>query len=471
MAQNDVIKEIVFMADEQYEAPALVWGISLGYLLALVMAEVMTVFVSTLVGIILYLLILIALLVHSSVSTRQRTHHFLVILSIVPLMRLSVMTIPPANFEPIYWYLLVGILLAIAVFFSARLVGFGLPMIGLRISKEELPAQLLIGMTGLTIGLVEYLILRPEPLLPASSPGLLLLSGLALLVLVGFLMEVVFRGLLQAATTQILDRWGIIFVAVVFALQYLVFRSLWNLLFVFLVGLAFGVAAARTRSLLGVSISHGLANVSLFMIFPLLVAGAAAEIDPPLAVAVPATGTPTKTVQVMPSHTPEPVETQSLVLIPVTGPTATWTPTAVPLAACGSHPNWVVYVAQQGDTLESISETYGIEQGELLSANCFDENHQVAPGQGLYVPFDLIPSPTQTLPYVFSSLNTATATPTRKPVRKSTSNPTSKPVQEVTPITPLPTSTLPPPSATPQELPTLAPTQIPNPLPPPTQGN
>lgn len=100
MAQNDVIKEIVFIADEQYEAPAFVWGTALAYLLGLVVAEVMTAFISPLVGMILYGLILVALLVQSSIGAKKRMHNFLVILSIVPLMRLLAMTVPPARSMP-----------------------------------------------------------------------------------------------------------------------------------------------------------------------------------------------------------------------------------------------------------------------------------------------------------------------------------------------------------------------------------
>ena len=62
MAQNDIFKEIVFIADEHYEAPAFAWGTALAYLLGLVVAEVMTAFISPLVGMVLYGLILVALL-------------------------------------------------------------------------------------------------------------------------------------------------------------------------------------------------------------------------------------------------------------------------------------------------------------------------------------------------------------------------------------------------------------------------
>ena len=138
MAQNDVIKEIVFIADEQYEAPAYAWGTALAYLLALVVAELLTASAVPLVGMILYSLILVALLVQSSIGAQKRMHNFLVILAIVPLIRLLTMTIPLANFDPIYWYLMVGVLLSVAVFITARLTGLSGGTIGLRITKKEL---------------------------------------------------------------------------------------------------------------------------------------------------------------------------------------------------------------------------------------------------------------------------------------------------------------------------------------------
>jgi membrane protease YdiL (CAAX protease family) len=480
MAQNDLIKEIVFIADEQYEAPAFAWGIALAYLLALVVAELLAAFVSPLVGMILYGLILIALLVQSSIGAKKRMHDFLVVLSIVPLIRLLAMTVPLANFEPIYWYLLVGILLSVLVFIIARLTGLSPGSIGLRITLKELPLQLLIGLTGLGIGLIGYMILRPDPYLPNFSWGKFLLAGLVLLVFAGLLQEIIFRGLLQISTTQILGRFGILYVALLFALLQLGFSSFWYFLFTLLVGLVFGVIAAQTHSLVGVSISHGLANVSLLLILPMIMTEPAARIDPPLPVSVPIINTPTHTSQASPTRTPtsqvsptgtnELVEPQPLVLVPITGRTATSTPPAEDQAACDSHPNWVVYVTQQGDTIHSISVMYGIDTAELRAANCFEDNHQIKGGQGLFVPFDLIHSPTPSPRVLFSALNPPTATPTKKPTRKPTATPTSRPVKENTPIPTIPTATPLPPTPTPHDLPTLAPTQMPPP-PPPTQEN
>ena len=92
-------------------------------------------------------------------------------------------------------------------------------------------------------------------------------------------------------------------------------------------------------------------------------AGTAENVDPPLVVSVPVINTPTHTVQVSPTQTNEPIVPQPLVLIPITGPTATSTQQFEQPAACDSHPNWVVYVAKPGDTLELMIEQYKTLKG------------------------------------------------------------------------------------------------------------
>ncbi|MFN2266540.1 MAG: LysM peptidoglycan-binding domain-containing protein [Anaerolineales bacterium] len=459
MAQNDVFKEIVFIADQQYEAPAVAWGVALAYLLALVVAEVLTTFASPLVGIILYGLVLLALLVHSTIGAQKGIHNFLLVLSTFPLIRLLVLTNPFSNIPPIYWYLLLGILLGVAAYITARLTGLAGSTIGLRVTKSELPLQLLIGLGGLAVGFIGYLILRPEPLTARFNGW----QAALLLIYSGLLIEIIFRGMLQTSAVQVLGRLGILYAVLVSVLLYVGYRSLPGLLFILLLSLAFAFIAARTRCLVGVSLSHGLANISFFLLFPLLLANNTPGVEPPLAVSIPPTGTPTRVIEVSPLPTETIAVQQPLVLIPITGRTATPEPATEQMSGCDAHPNWVVYVVQGGDTLTSIAAVYGINAAELAAANCLAEDLQVRAGQGLFVPFDLLPTLTPTQRVLFSALNTPTVTPTRKPTRKPGPTATTAPVQKVTPIPSFPTSTLKPPPPTPQELPTLAPTQLPPP--------
>jgi uncharacterized protein len=65
-------------------------------------------------------------------------------------------------------------------------------------------------------------------------------------------------------------RYAIPYVSLLYAVFHLGYHSCLNFIFAFLVGMFFGYAVLRTRSLLGVSISHGLINVSIFLIYPFL---------------------------------------------------------------------------------------------------------------------------------------------------------------------------------------------------------
>ena len=57
-------------------------------------------------------------------------------------------------------------------------------------------------------------------------------------------------------------------VALVFAFLHMGWLSMLDMVFVFIVGLLFGLFVLKTGSIVGASISHGLTNVVLFMVMP-----------------------------------------------------------------------------------------------------------------------------------------------------------------------------------------------------------
>ncbi len=63
---------------------------------------------------------------------------------------------------------------------------------------------------------------------------------------------------------------GVIYTAILYAALHLGYRSALDVVFVLGVGLCFGFVVARTGSLVGVTLSHGLANVTLLIVMPLL---------------------------------------------------------------------------------------------------------------------------------------------------------------------------------------------------------
>jgi len=238
------------------------------YLGALTLAETITTFASPQVGMILHGVILVALILHSAVFAHHGLQKFLITLTLAPLIRLMSLSLPLLQFPLIYWYALIGAPLLLAAFLVLRLTGFKADRIGLNL--RHLPWQLAIGLTGVVFGFMEYIILHPSPLNKALSWQETLFPALILLIFTGFLEEFIFRGLIQRGAYGTVGHYGMLYVAVLFAVLHIGYRSLLDVVFVFAVGLFFGLSVIRTGSLLGVTISHGLTNIALYLVIPFL---------------------------------------------------------------------------------------------------------------------------------------------------------------------------------------------------------
>jgi len=243
--------------------------IPLMYLTALTVAESLTTLTVPQVGLILHGLLLATLILHAALFARGAQQRFLISLTLAPLIRLMSLSLPLPKFPFVYWYALVGVPLFLATFLAIRVTGFKSAHIGL--NGRALPWQLVVGLTGLGLGYVEYLILRPTPLIIAMTWQQIWLPALILLIFTGLLEEVIFRGLIQRSAAESLGRFGILYGAALFAILHLGYRSILDVLFVFMVALFFGTVVARTGSILGVTLSHGLTNVSLYLLIPFLV--------------------------------------------------------------------------------------------------------------------------------------------------------------------------------------------------------
>ena len=140
-------------------------------------------------------------------------------------------------------------------------------MVGL--NTRNLPLQLLVGLTGLGFGFVEYLILQPAALVSNLSPVSVIFAGSIVMISTGLLEELVFRGIIQRNAENIMGKiWGIIFTSLLFVGFNISWNSSLDLIFIFGVSTCYGYIFQKTRSILGISISHGLCNVVLFIILP-----------------------------------------------------------------------------------------------------------------------------------------------------------------------------------------------------------
>jgi membrane protease YdiL (CAAX protease family) len=240
--------------------------VAVAALVAIAVAELLTTWSDPRLGMALHGLVLVGLFIASMHTGWREAWAFVLSLAFAPLIRMLSLSLPLTHFPLLYWYLITSVPLFAAAWVAKRSLGYSWR--GLGLTLRGWPLQVVVGLSGLLFGAVEYYILRPEPLAPELSLAATWLPALILIVCTGLLEELIFRGLIQRAAGDTLGRWAVPYVALLFAVLHVGYRSLVDVVFVLIVGLFFGWVVERTRSLLGVTLAHGLTNTMLFLIMP-----------------------------------------------------------------------------------------------------------------------------------------------------------------------------------------------------------
>ncbi len=245
-------------------------SLAIFYLVLIVSAEVVTNIFHLTQGIVFHGVILTGLIIHSSRTANLSTRNFLLALCLAPLTRIMSLSMPLTRFPVTYWYLIIYPPLFLAAWLASKHLDLTAKGIGLNAQKPRL--QIGVALTGFIFGMAEYYLLRPEPLIPELTWAKVVLPAFVLLAGTGFVEEFMFRGVIQRASMIALGGRGLPYVALLFASLHLIHYSAnpWDIPFVFLVGLFFGWTVNKTGSLLGVTLSHGITNVILYLIMPFL---------------------------------------------------------------------------------------------------------------------------------------------------------------------------------------------------------
>lgn len=184
---------------------------------------------------------------------------------LAPLIRLISLTLPLSDIEEPYRYLFAGIPMALGALVVARSAGLRWTQIGLQ--WRGTGWQVLAILVSVELGFLEFIILQPEPVGPLSP--LSILPALSVGLATGIPEELIFRGVMQTAARPLLgSAWSVLYVSGLFAVLHIGYASLIDVAFVFAVALFYGAIFERTRSIIGVSIGHGVANVILFFVAP-----------------------------------------------------------------------------------------------------------------------------------------------------------------------------------------------------------
>ena len=245
-------------------------------LAAFATAEVVTVYTDPITGITLHAITLSALFIVSGAGGRGDRvadgplSRLLYALALVPLTRIVSLTMPLGRFDQTYWFLAAGLPVFVAGVVIVTTLGIRPKDIGLRLTWHGTHLQLVVAALGLVLGFAEYHILRPDALIDNLTLRQFAVPALVIMFATGFLEEFIFRGVLQRTATAALGGAGIIYVALIFAILHIGYRSAADFLFVFAIALLYGWVVRRTGSIIGVSVSHGVTNITLFLVIPFI---------------------------------------------------------------------------------------------------------------------------------------------------------------------------------------------------------
>ncbi len=220
-------------------------------------------------GIVLHMLILAGLLIVSAYAYEKPRSKLYIALTLGPLIRILSLSLP--HLPRIYWYAAVSFPLLAGALVVARLNSYSLADMGLRWGnwRKNTIIHILTCLSGIPLGIAEYFILRPEPIFKTFNPVEFILPALIFLICTGFTEEFIFRGIMYRAAADFLSPKNSIFlISFVFAALHITHLSLIDVAFVFAVAVYFTLVVKWTGSIIGVTIAHGITNISLYLIWP-----------------------------------------------------------------------------------------------------------------------------------------------------------------------------------------------------------
>jgi len=241
--------------------------IAILYLIGLIIAEVSVTYINKEAGLVIEMFILFALLLNSSLNVSYNYSVMLRSMMILPMIRIIGLSIPLMQIQPLYWFPIIAVPLFAAVYTIMKSQGLTRKHVGLIWGNKKI--QFLIALTGIFLGTIEYTILQPKPLIAVLDPVTLITASIILIISTGFAEELLFRGILQKNAENVFGTIiGLLYTALLFTALHIGWNSFNDLIFVFSVALFYGIAFQKTRSIVGITFSHGISNTFLFLIVP-----------------------------------------------------------------------------------------------------------------------------------------------------------------------------------------------------------
>ena len=241
--------------------------LAISYLLAIIIAEVSVTYINKEAGLVIEMVILFSLLINSSLDVSYNYAVMLRSMMVLPIIRIIGLTIPLMQIPTLYWFPIIAVPLFAAVYTIMKNQGLTRKHVGLTWGNKKV--QFLVALTGMFLGTIEYTILKPLPLISVFDPVTLITGSIILIISTGFAEELLFRGILQKNAENVFGMaMGLLYTALLFTALHIGWNSYYDLIFVFCVALFYGIVFQKTRSIVGVTLSHGISNTFLFLIIP-----------------------------------------------------------------------------------------------------------------------------------------------------------------------------------------------------------
>ncbi len=243
------------------------------YTVLLIVSEFLTV-IKPVYGLTMHSLTLVILCSHAPLVRRlsPESAKLAICLVPIPLIRIVSITSPLVEFTLLEWFLVISMILFSSIIASMIFLGTDLEEYGFVLpQRRHLGLEIGVVFLGLVFGYMEYQILKPNNMIEEFSVPGLAAPLVALYFGTGLLEELLFRGIIQKHAIDAFNKWvGVIFTTLIFMIMHTGWESFLDVIFVGAVGFFFSLVVLRTGSLIGVSFSHAITNLSLFILTPSL---------------------------------------------------------------------------------------------------------------------------------------------------------------------------------------------------------
>ncbi len=236
---------------------------------AILIAEAFLFFKYYKYGIGIHIITLLALSLTAYRVRNTETSNLLQALALLPIFRILNTTMPIFFTQTLYIFPLIYGPIFLSMYYVAKNQKFTRQELGLSLEKLHiyLPASIILGMV---LGKIEYSTITVENLIPSPSLKNILIFAVIMIVFTGLAEELLFRSIVQTRLEQTIGSWaGLMLASLLFGAMHSGYGTIYEIMFTTSAGFLIGYLFQKTRSLIFISITHGLINVFLFGLIPL----------------------------------------------------------------------------------------------------------------------------------------------------------------------------------------------------------